>query len=122
MILSWDLPSFRFIGVDGIHRYLIVLKDIVKASCLHRQGDIIFFDDFTNGNWAEVGKAIFDLFSLYGTEVLAPLLIISNKLHVCTAKEDAMYKKYIREHIEPTMKIKVKVTQFWGNNCTYFTV
>ena len=118
LFLSWDLPSFRLLSIDGSHQYPIVLNDIIKAVCLLRAGGIISIDDLPS--WPGVSAAVRYFFALFGTNVVRPLLLVSNKLYLCTSEEGASYMRYIRNHIAPTVGLKERIVQIIDKKYRYF--
>ena len=123
VFLRWNIPAFRLFSIDGDHTRKLVLSDYRLVSCITREGGILVFDDVGYRWETQVDQGITDFFSYFGYSAFRPLVIITNKLFVCTNTFYARYMDYIRKHLAARYGLEEVTRYLYSQNemHTYFT-
>ena len=94
---AMKIPSFRLYSIDGNHFQPYVLHDLEHVTCALREGGIIAVDDYINNKTPGIKGALKHFMKMYGNNVIVPLVIIHNKMYLCTASWYQKYMEYIAD-------------------------
>lgn len=102
--LERNLPTFRFLSVDGGHTLELTLHDLQLASCLVMDGGIVVLDDFANTHWMGVFQAAIIISTAQGR--LAPFMWTHNKLYFTTPSHHSAYLTLALAHMPACLQKK----------------